>query len=95
MIKNHVLALLSLVAAAISGTESLLQFYAKGIGSGSGWLMIAALLVALAWQLSDELAPVRLEPAAAILSSSCEGSRTCVGTLQLLMQMDAQPTDSR
>jgi hypothetical protein len=40
MIKNHVLALLSLVAAAISGTESLLQFYAKGIGSGSGWLML-------------------------------------------------------
>lgn len=40
MIKNHVLALLSLVAAAISGTESLLQFYATGIGSGSGWLML-------------------------------------------------------
>lgn len=40
MIKNHVLALLSLVAAAISGTESILQFYASGIRSGSGWLML-------------------------------------------------------
>ncbi len=40
MIKNHILALLSLVAAAISGTESILQFYATGIGSGSGWLML-------------------------------------------------------
>ncbi len=41
MIKNHVLALLSLVAAAISGTESLLQFYATGVGSAAGWLMLA------------------------------------------------------
>lgn len=41
MIKNHILALLSLVAAAISGTESILQFYATGIGSGSGWLMLS------------------------------------------------------
>ncbi|GDX49260.1 hypothetical protein LBMAG26_01190 [Bacteroidota bacterium] len=40
MIKNHILALLSLVAAAISGTESILQFCATGIGSGSGWLML-------------------------------------------------------
>lgn len=40
MIKNHIFALLSLVAAAISGTESILQFYANGIGSGSGWLML-------------------------------------------------------
>jgi len=40
MIKNHILALLSLVAAAISGTESILQFYAIGIGSGAGWLML-------------------------------------------------------
>lgn len=40
MIKNHILALLSLVAAAISGTESILQFYYTGIGSGSGWLML-------------------------------------------------------
>ena len=40
MIKNHILALLSLVAAAISGTESILQFYATGIGSGSGWLLL-------------------------------------------------------
>lgn len=40
MIKNHILTLLSLVAAAISGTESLLQFYATGISSGPGWLML-------------------------------------------------------
>ena len=40
MIKNHVLALLSLVAAAISGTESLMQFYFKGAGSGAAWLML-------------------------------------------------------
>ncbi len=40
MIKNHILALLSLVAAAISGTESILQFYATGIVSGPGWLML-------------------------------------------------------
>jgi hypothetical protein len=40
MIKNHILALLSLVAAAISGTESILQFYATGIDSGPGWLML-------------------------------------------------------
>jgi hypothetical protein len=44
MIKNHILALLSLVAAAISGTESILQFYATGIGSGSGWLMLCVFI---------------------------------------------------
>ena len=40
MFKNHILALLSLVAAAISGTESIYKFYETGIGSGSGWLML-------------------------------------------------------
>mgnify|MGYP003349551406 FL=1 len=44
MIKNHILALLSLVAAAISGTESILQFYTTGIASGPGWLMLCVFL---------------------------------------------------
>ena len=38
--EGGILALLSLVAAAISGTESILQFYATGIVSGAGWLML-------------------------------------------------------
>lgn len=41
MIKYHVLALLFLVAAAISGVEAYVQFVLQGLTAPLAWLMLA------------------------------------------------------